>query len=174
MLPDRKSDDGRQAQADAELAKMQDRNRLLAQLAFAGGVVSGAGKQWEGIGKGFLSAAATYDEGFQRYQQALQDGADRATRKEDRDYELGISRNKAAFDYYNAARQDARANAKEGREVLKERMDLIDKYFTSIIDAHKDDIDGQAADVWGDAWRKSRAAGEIILPSENVADEETN
>jgi hypothetical protein len=47
MLPDRKSDDGRQAQADAELAKMQDRNRLLAQLAFAGGVVSGAGKQWE-------------------------------------------------------------------------------------------------------------------------------
>lgn len=67
----------KQDKADQYAQDEMRRTALLAQLAFASGLTAAGGKSWEKVGKGFSDAAGVYGKGFDRYQNALQDSADR-------------------------------------------------------------------------------------------------
>lgn len=102
----------KQAEADANARRDLDRTAMLAQLQLAAGITKGAGVQWEGIGQGFEGAAGAYDKGFQKYQQALQDSADRYQKQRESQITYDTARRQAALELYtneqNAIREDRR------------------------------------------------------------------
>jgi hypothetical protein len=91
----------KQALADANAKRDLERTAMLAQLQLAAGMVSGAGKSWEGLGAGFANAGAAYDKGFEKYQNALQDSADRYAQQQDKSMAYDLARRKAALDLYS-------------------------------------------------------------------------
>ncbi|HEX6093723.1 MAG TPA: hypothetical protein VFZ07_10245 [Dongiaceae bacterium] len=99
--PDLDFSNPKQAIADANAKRDLDRTALLAQLQVAGGMLAGAGKSWEGLGKGFLGAAESYDKGFQKYQNALQDSADRYAKESQAKQSYDLARRGAALDLYS-------------------------------------------------------------------------
>ncbi len=114
-----------QARADADAEKDRDRTKLMAPLAFASGLTAAGGGHWEEIGKGFASAGAVYDAGFQRYQQTLQSAADRALKKQDMIYKDDLNRTEAAIGLY----QEEKTAGREAVE--KRRKEYADFFKTS-------------------------------------------
>ena len=167
-FPDRNWDNNpAQALADANAKRDLERTSLLAQLSFASGIVSGAGKSWEGLGTGFANAAGTYDKGFEKYQNALQDSADRYQRKQETEMAYDTARRQAALGLYTSAQTQSAENARlvqkeiwdrQGdvlkmnveteREGAKLDRNTVNAYYAKIIDTLKpdaDDTDEQAA-----------------------------
>jgi hypothetical protein len=112
--PDLDFTNPKQAEADANARRDLDRTAMLAQLSLAAGMVKGAGTMWEGLGAGFESAAGTYDKGFQKYQQALQDSADRYGKQMEAQMTYDTARRQAALKMYT----DAEAQAREDQRTL--------------------------------------------------------
>lgn len=115
-----------QERADAEAERARDRTKQLAMLAFAGGVTKSGGAGWEGIGEGFTNAASAYDKGFQRYQEALQDSANRYDSQADRELEMEKAMRTGAFSLTLERRKAAREQEEAAR---KEKVALITKLF---------------------------------------------
>ena len=102
----------KQALADANAARDLERTAMLAQLQVAAGMVSGAGKSWEGLGAGFANAGAQYDKGFTKYQNALQDSADRYAEQQEKAMTYDTARRKAALDLYSSEQTIRAENAR--------------------------------------------------------------
>jgi hypothetical protein len=115
----------KQDAADAYAAHEMDRTRLLARLAFAGGLTASAGGQWEGVGKGFMQAANVYDKGQQRYMKALQNSADRYS--EDQKAAYGYKAKKAGImaDLYTAGERQKLEQQKLVRDAAKDRQEIL-------------------------------------------------
>lgn len=118
--PDRSNP--KQDEADAHAAAEKQRTKLLAQLALASGVTASGGAGWEDIAKGFATAGGVYDEGFKRYQTALQESADRFADTRQQDFELDTAKNDAALGLFSAAE-------KRSFDAAKQRLDIIEKSF---------------------------------------------
>jgi hypothetical protein len=114
------SNNPKQALADANAKRDLDRTALLAQLSLAAGMVSGAGKSWEGIGAGFADAGKQYGEGFKRYQDALQSAADRYADQQDKRMTYDMARRKAALDLFSDAET---RRSEDARTLWKARED---------------------------------------------------
>lgn len=103
-------------------AQERDRMRLMAQLAIAGGIVSGAGPGWEQAGRGFQQAAGIYGEGFERYQRAMERQSDVDFNNRSRQFEYDTRLRELAVNESGRAADDAR---KSRDEVFKRRLDII-------------------------------------------------
>lgn len=130
--------------ADANAAREGERTAALAQLALASGILRGSGKSWEGLGVGFGSAAGAFDKGFARYQNALQDSADRYSKQLDSQRAFELAKRGSAVDMWTARHADQRELMKfalesqrdtnkekmaAGRELTKQSLDhLSDQY----------------------------------------------
>jgi hypothetical protein len=121
-FPKEGNDNARQAKADAYAAQAGERTRLLAQLAFAAGLTKAGGPMFEGIGQGLGAAAGVYGQGFDRYQRALQDSADRYQEHKDTLYKGDLSQREAALKLYTNAHEDARARAEKRYERLQSQL----------------------------------------------------
>ncbi len=108
VYPDLDFSNPKQAEADANARRDLDRTAMLAQLSMAAGMVKGAGASWQGIGEGFAGAGGAYDKGFQKYQQALQDSADRYGKQQEVQMTYDTARRKAALDMWTTTEQAAR------------------------------------------------------------------
>lgn len=113
----------KQAAADAYAAHELDRTKLLAQLAFAGGLTASAGGPWEDVGKGFVAAGNVYDQGQQRYLKALQNSADRYSSDQKDKYAYQAKKAGVMADLYISdqnqkikAQELARQQAKDERD----------------------------------------------------------
>ena len=106
--PDLDFSNPKQAEADANARRDLDRTAMLAQLSMAAGMLKGAGAGWAGMGEGFAGAAGTYDKGFQKYQQALQDSADRYGKQQEAQMTYDTARRKAALDMWTTTEESGR------------------------------------------------------------------
>lgn len=152
--------------ADANAKRDAERTRLLAQLAFAGGLTKAGGAGWAPIGEGFMDAAGVYDKGFKRYQDALQDSADRYTKRMARAEDIDFAKKDAALKLYSAERSDA-------RDRIKERAKIIDKFFEDELTAAKNELEGTDPKTVADIMRRRQMAlnsGEYIPPFVDVSD----
>ncbi len=123
-----------QSEADAAAKQQLDRTRLLAQLAFAGGLTAAGGGSWEKIGQGFTNAAAVHDKGFARYQEALQDSADRQLRRDTVKYQTDVGMRDAALKLYSADRSEARERAqKRADKLIDSQRSLYEKEWEAIL-----------------------------------------
>lgn len=155
----------KQDKADAYAERDKNRTALLAQLAFAAGLTKSGGAGWEGIAQGFGDAAGVYDKGFQRYQSALQDSADRYAKNSDQKANRKLQITKAGIDL-------AQSQAEMERKTWADRMDSIDKMFGSELTAIKGDL-GADPNAVADAmkrWQLARNHGEYIPPTVDVSD----
>ena len=120
-----------QEKADREAERAGERTKQLAMLAFAGGITKGAGPGWEGIGEGFTNAATAYDKGFERYQEALQDSANRYDTRADREMELEKAIRTGAFtlatERRKTAREEAETRRKENIANITKQMEMEQK-----------------------------------------------
>lgn len=160
-------DTSAQQKADANIEADRRRTNLLAQLAFASGLTAAGGGSWAQIGRGFAAAGEVYDQGFARYQKALQDSADRVQKQQGVQYQADVSRREAAVKLYSA-------DQAQQQERTQKRAEMIDKWFDKELDAIKSDI-GASPDSIADIQRRRRAslaAGYYIGPNElvNVSD----
>jgi hypothetical protein len=155
----------KQDAADAYAAHEMDRTRLLAQLAFASGMTAGSGGAWEGIGQGFAAAANTYDKGFNRYQKALDNSANRYADQQKEQYAYQAKRAATLGDLYSASENQKLAHEKIVRDYAKDRQDTIDKMFQKEIDSQKNEMvipDPRALENTMKRWQLSRQKGEYI------------
>lgn len=117
IYPDLDFSNPKQAEADANARRDLDRTAMLAQLQMAAGMVKGAGPAWAGMGEGFEGAGGAYDKGFQKYQQALQDSADRYQKQIETQVTYDTARRKAALELWTTqetqTREDRRLLFKE-------------------------------------------------------------
>lgn len=109
------SDSPKQVKADEFNANSLQRAKLMAQLALSAGIVAGAG--YPDVAKGFAAAGGTYDDGFRRYNDALQDSADREMQKRVALNKNEGTRSGAAFSLYNDI-------AKQGREAVEKQRSV--------------------------------------------------
>lgn len=118
LFPAYDTSNPKQDAADAYAERANERTALLAQLALGGAMVAGSGKSWEGMGKGFIGMAGMYDQGYERYQKALQTSADRyaSTQKDAQGYDL--AKRQAALELYTSGQTNARETAKDERDFL--------------------------------------------------------
>jgi hypothetical protein len=156
--------------ADAAAERQLAKDALLAQLALGGSMMMGAGKQWEGMGQGFIAAAGVFDKGFNRYQNALQDSADRyrQTQKDSQTYET--AKKSAMLSLITQAATDRRDALKDYRAEQKERrteiMDRFKPYFETLSKAEfgtELGFDAESLARAIDLTLKSKN-GEFILP----------
>jgi hypothetical protein len=115
----------KQAAADAYAAHEMDRTKLLAQLAFAGGLTASAGGQWEDVGKGFIAAGNVYDKGQERYLKALQNSADRYSENKKEQYGYAAKKAGIMADLYTAGEKQKMDQAKLVRDAAKDRQDIL-------------------------------------------------
>lgn len=102
--------------ANQELA----RTKLQAQLALAAGITSAGGGPWKDVGKGFIAAGAVYDDGFQRYQQALNSAAERAMGDQEAAYKSDVAITDAGLKLSAAERAAGREAVEARRQELIE------------------------------------------------------
>ncbi len=105
-----------QARANDFAQREMERTNLLAQLAFASGLTAAGGGSWEKIGKGFAAAGQTYDQGFERYNKALQTAADQVAKSRDVRYGDELTRSEAAFKLYADEQKQGATAAREADE----------------------------------------------------------
>jgi hypothetical protein len=116
----------KQAEADANARRDLERTGMLAQLAVAAGMVSGAGKSWEGLGQGLHDAGGVYTDQFKKYQDTLQSAADRYADQQAKQVTYNMARTKMGLDLYTS---DADRAAEDRRTNIKYRNDRSwDKY----------------------------------------------
>jgi hypothetical protein len=120
---------------------------------------------WSGLGEGFEGAANAYDKGFTKYQQALQDSADRYQKQMESQMVYDAARRKGAIDLYTSSteqdREDRRLSWKEtnqrkfdywketnanAREGMKLDRATLDKLFQKQMDAIKEPEDTSMVD----------------------------
>ena len=180
--------------ADANAARADERTAALAQLALAAGMLQGAGRSWQGLGAGYGNAAVAYDKGFERYQNALQDSADRYGKQIEGKRVFDMAKRGAVVDMWTARhgdrrellkfalesqREDTKFARETKRNQSKENLDSIDKMFTAGYAAKFGTGAEQFTREPGDEteaqymarWAKSRELG-IPIPEHggNVAD----
>jgi len=163
--PDLDFSNPKQAEADANARRDLDRTAMLAQLSLAAGMVKGAGVQWQGIGQGFENAGATYDKGYQKYQQALQDSADRYGKQMESQMTYDTARRQQALSMYTSAQTQAHEDArtmfteknkrdweiyqetnKREAETVKMSHEDINKFFDKFGDQYKPPSDPSMMD----------------------------
>ena len=135
----------KQALADANARRDLERTKMLAQLTLAGGMVMGAGKSWEGLGKGFLGAAETYDKGFEKYQNALQDSADRWGEQNKARQAYDLARTTAGLDLYTKTMEQERADR---REVMKAQNDRLWDIWKFTEETKRTDVKQSREDIY--------------------------
>lgn len=119
LFPKRDMSDTQQQQtSDAFAQKELERTRLMAQLALSAGITAGAGAGFEEVGRGLAAAGSVYGKGFDRYQQALQAGADRAAKLRDVQYGDELMRQETALKLYQQ-------NAETQREGIERRRQEV-------------------------------------------------
>ena len=114
-----------QQKADANAESEKRRTALLAQLAFASGLTSAGGGSWKEMGQGFAAAGQVYDQGFERYQAALQDSADRMQKQNNTAYETDIAKREAALKLYSGEKSLAADKQKEQSKLLMDSLELL-------------------------------------------------
>lgn len=154
----------KQDEADAWAAREKNRTALLAQLAFAGGLTAAGGAGWEQVGKGFLAAGIAYDEGFQRYSDALQNSADQYSTAAERNETRRLAIAKAGIDLVESEKE-------RQRKTWQDTLDSIDERFGKEMDAVGGDFGADPA-VLAEIqrrWELARKAGKYI-PTHDVSD----
>lgn len=119
---------------DAEVAKGKDRTKYLAQLALSRGLLNAGGGGWAKYGEGVGEAGQVYDEGFSRYQKALADKAAMNYNLAKAEYDQNAKLTEASIEAANTYRQSALQTEKDK---TKQRLDWIDEYFKTMINAEK-------------------------------------
>lgn len=117
----------KQDKADARADSEKERTRLLAQLALAGGVTAMGGGSWKNLAAGFGAAGAVYDDGFVRYQKALQESADRFAQDQDRQFEFETAKTDAAVGLYSKAQDRSAAHQEKRLEIIAKSFDAEGK-----------------------------------------------
>lgn len=153
-----------QQKADAYAERERNRTALLAQLAFASGLTSAGGAGWEQVGKGFAAAAGAYDDGFQRYHDALQKSADRYAEDANKAETRRLAIAKAGIDVVEAEKDRT-------RKTWEETMDSIDKRFGAEMDAATGDFGADPAVIAEiqRRWELARSKGAYV-PTDDVRD----
>lgn len=137
IYPERPVDNSAQDKADAELEKDRSRSSSEAMLALMAGIAQGSGGIWTGVGRGLAGAGQAYEDGFNRYQKALQNKADRVKSNNDTAYNDQVGRTDAAVKLY-AQQQSLTKDANSlARQQFKDKQDDIDKYFTEKLHTQK-------------------------------------
>lgn len=137
IYPERPVDTSSQDRADAELEKDRSRSSSEAMLALMAGIAQGSGGIWAGVGKGLAGAGQAYEQGFSRYQKALQNKADRSKSDADQHYNDQVGRSDAAVKLY-AQQQTLTKDANTlARQQFKDTQEEIDKRFTEMLRTQK-------------------------------------
>jgi len=152
-----------QEKADAYAQQELKRTKALAQLALAAGVTSAGGGAWQQVGQGFANAAGAYDQGFRRYQQALQNSADRYQQLTNQEFKNRQSKAEFALGLYKTEAATNLARAKQGWEQEKQSRDDIKSFFATIM---KDVIDPQEKAKLQAAYERSLQLGRVTLPTD--------
>lgn len=121
-----------QQKADAFAEKEMQRTKLLAQLALASGITAGGGGMWRDVGRGFGNAAAVYGAGFARYQNALQQSADRYYVQAQQDFRNRQAKGNALFDIYSGLQATDIAKQKQTLAERKAQMEDVKDYVDSM------------------------------------------
>jgi len=138
LIGTRPSDSEAQKRADAYAADDLRRTKYLAQLALASGVTSAGGGNWKDVGVGFGRAAAVYDQGFSRYQDALQGAADREFKSANQRFADKASVVNSAFDIYNANRAAQLDRQKQIANSTKDAIGWVQKMYSDEAASLKD------------------------------------
>lgn len=116
------SDSDQQKRSDKFSEDGLKRARLMAQLALSAGITAQAG--FGDVAKGLAAAGTEYDQGFKRYQDALQDSADREMSKRDLNYRGDLLQSQAAYklmtDQQTIGREAVEKHRAENMEFLKQ------------------------------------------------------
>lgn len=123
-----------QDRLDAYMARENERTAAIAQLAMASGMIASAGKSWEPGAQGVMGAANVYGKGFDRYQTALKDAADRYQKQKETQQQYDIGLTEAGLKLYTTAWTELRTDAREARKAANEN---INKYFDSQMEVLK-------------------------------------
>lgn len=156
----------KQDKADQFADREMKRTALLAQLAFASGLTKAGGAGWQEVGEGFSAAAGVYDKGFQRYQSALQDSADRYAASNEKTQNKKIAIAKTRVDI-------AQEQQKNMMKTWEDRMETIDKMFGKELDSMKSDLEPPSQDRVGEVmrrWQLAKERGQYVPPTINVSD----
>jgi len=131
LYPQRAYENPTQTQADAYGLDARKRAAQMAQLAFFAGVTQAAGGQWTAIGQGLMNAGAAYDQGFQRYQSALQDSATRSQTQNDQRYTDEVNRTNSAVNLYQSSQELRLKQQKEIEDRYREsRKEIMERFKT--------------------------------------------
>lgn len=154
-------------------AQEAERMKYLSQAQIFGGMMEAAGGDFAGIGKGFMRGADKYEEGYARYQAALQGKAEWDQQNADRRYKdnaaLGIgaiesvdgTRAKQSERQYEERKSEAEYQRDLLREGMKQRADIIKEFMTKEIDPSLDPEGYAQQQQLKEMWMKEQG---IVLP----------
>lgn len=129
LYPQRSYENPKQAEADAYALDARERAAQMARLAFFAGITNAAGGNWTAVGQGLMAAGGAYDQGFQRYQQALQDIAGRSQTQSDQRYTDEVNRTNSAVNLYQEQQKMQLAREKLLQEQEEKRKrEIMDRF----------------------------------------------
>lgn len=172
IYPQRPVDTSAQDKADAELEKDRSRSSSEAMLALMAGIAQGSGGIWTGVGRGLAGAGQAYEQGFSRYQKALQNKADRSKSSADQSYNDQVGRSDAAVKLYAQQQTLTKDAANTARQAFKDKQDDIDKYWTTKIATLKgtdmNPPDQEAIDKAMHLWQISKQHNNLITSEDDL------
>lgn len=131
----------------ADQEKDRQRTKLLAQLALSAGIAGAGGGPWESVGKGLAAAGGVYDDGFQRYQKALEGRAQREMSRREAQYKDDFKRTELAADMYSD-----NISAKQ-KQATEEKSNILKYFETTKPDIKPNDL-GEVAPEQIDKWNE--------------------